>query len=273
MCSVLENQVRGCLLEAEHIAFCYDNGPRVFDDVCLLLYPGDICTILGPNGAGKSTLLSCLAGHLTPKKGRVTIDGQDIAYFTANSLALKMGYMAQIQVQVAGFSVRDYLAFGCAPHLGLCRTPGRPEYDRVEKVMERMRIVHLANKSILQISGGELQQVRIARVLVQEPGVILMDEPTNHLDYGNQIKVLQMIAQLAREESIAIVLTTHVPDHAILLDGNTGVLDHSGVFVTGRTAEIVTQANLSRIYNTELCVTYVPQAARTVCMTYGIKCG
>jgi iron complex transport system ATP-binding protein len=266
-----DSRARDSLLEARHIAFGYEKGRPVFTDICLQLQAGEIYTILGPNGAGKSTLLSCLSGHLTPDAGDILIQGQDIASVPPRILARKIGYAAQIQSLTIDFMVRDYLALGCAPHIGALRAPGKAEYDLVEQVMDRMQIGYLAAKSILRISGGEYQQVRIARVLVQKPNIIFMDEPTNHLDYGNQIKVLKIIVQLAQEESIAVVLTTHIPDHAILLDGKTGIMDRDGYFLTGFTADVVTQDVLSRVYKTDLCMAYLPEAERMVCVTYNIK--
>ena len=263
---------RSCdyLIEARHIAFHYNEGKPVFSDVCMQLSAGEIYTILGPNGAGKTTLLACLAGYLKPQAGQIMIMGQDILSHDARSLAQVIGYLPQIQALTVDFLVHDYLAFGCAPFLGVWRMPGKSEYERVEAIMERMQISHLASKPIQQISGGERQQVQIARVLVQRPNVIFMDEPTNHLDYGNQIKVLQIIAQLARDEGVAIVLTTHMPDQAFLLGGKTGIMDQTGAFISGQTAEIVTQDTLCRIYQTEICLSYVPQVTRVVCMPYNL---
>ncbi len=77
---------------------------------------------------------------------------------------------------------------------------------------------------LTEISGGERQQATLARVIVQQPKIIMFDEPTNHLDYGNQLRVVHMIKDLAKR-GFAVVMTTHMPDHAIMLGGKTAILN------------------------------------------------
>ena len=159
---------------------------------------------------------------------------------------------------------------GRAPHLGLFQTPGRKEYEVADATLESLGIAHLADKLYSRISGGERQQVRIARVLVQTPGVILMDEPTNHLDYGNQIKILKLVADLS-ERGITVVLTTHMPEHPILLDGMVGILDGKGGFCMGSVAEIISESALREIYRVDLRLVNIEELGRLVCVTGKLK--
>ncbi|AEF86497.1 hemin import ATP-binding protein HmuV [Treponema primitia ZAS-2] len=259
------------LLEIDNISFAYEKERNVFTGVSFVLYPGEVYTILGANGAGKSTLLACLQGLLQPDTGSIRIDGINAGDMHAGEYALKVGVVTQSQALTVDFTVRDYLILGHAPHIGFLKIPGKAEYDAVDCVMERMGIRHLADKSILQISGGERQQAQIARVLVQNPKLILMDEPTNHLDYGNQIKVLRIIATLAEEEGIAVILTTHTPDHAILLDSRAGILDREGHFVSGNAEDIITVENLQGIYQADIAMPFIPEVNRRACVVRGIR--
>ena len=259
------------LLRVENLSFGYDRNASILNHINLCLETGEIYTILGSNGAGKSTLLACLERHLKPCEGIIYVEGKNIAAMNTTVLAKKIGVVAQTQSLAFDFKVRDYIVLGRAPHISMLQVPGKSEYEIVDHTMEQMRIKNLADKSILQISGGERQQAQIARVLVQNPKLILMDEPTNHLDYGNQIKVLKMIVDLARNKGIAIILTTHNPDHAILLGGKSGILDYDGKLITGDTSEIVTQANLRRIYQTDLRMAYVPEVQRMACVACNIR--
>ncbi|GHT78321.1 iron ABC transporter ATP-binding protein [Spirochaetia bacterium] len=266
-----ENE-RPPLLEVRDLSFAYEKGRDVFTGVNFTLKAGEIYTILGANGAGKSTLLACLECLLIPRGGSILLDGEDARLLSPTAYALKVGVVAQNRGERFDFSVRDYLCLGHAPRLGLLKVPGLVEYEVVDRVMEQMGITHLAHKSILQISGGEYRQTQIARVLVQNPRLMLMDEPTNHLDYGNQIKVLKTIVGLA-EEGIAVILTTHTPDHAILLDTKAGILGRDGRLTSGSAEEIITRENLMGIYQTDMCLSYIPEIGRRVCAAHAIRQG
>jgi iron complex transport system ATP-binding protein len=261
----------GVLLEVRDISFAYEKGQDVFSAVSFTLGAGEIYTILGANGSGKSTLLACLQGMQRPRRGVILLDGRDTAGMDAGEYALKVGVVTQNEAMGFDFTVRDYLVLGRAPHIGLLKVPGKAEYEIVDRVMEQMRITSLAGKSMLRISGGERQQAQIARVLVQSPRLILMDEPTNHLDYGNQIKVLKTIVRLAEDDGIAVILTTHTPDHAILLDAKTGILDRAGRLRSGNAADIITQENLRGIYQVDLCMTFIQDLNRRACVAPAIR--
>jgi iron complex transport system ATP-binding protein len=136
--------------------------------------------------------------------------------------------------------------------------------------MERMDILHLADRPYTEISDGERQQATIARVLVQQPKIILLDEPTSALDYGNQMRTLQLIKELARDEYV-IVMTTHTPDHAILLDDTVALLDRKGTLSVGSVDAIMKEDILREVYRTDLKLIYVPEVGRMTCLPAGEK--
>lgn len=117
----------------------------------------------------------------------------------------------------------------------------------------------------MEISGGERQQVLIARAVVQQPRVILFDEPTAHLDYGNQHKVLKMVRDMA-DRGYSIIITTHNPDHALILGGNTAIVEKGGSIVSGKTEEIVTQDKLRQVYDVDLYLLSIDELNRTACL-------
>ena len=254
------------LLEVKGVSFSYTPDSPVFTDVCFELNPGDIFTLLGPNGSGKSTLLHCLGGLLSADSGTIKLNGIPIGDMSSRQIALILGYVPQIQNIAFRFQVMEYLVLGRAPYLPFLKTPGPEEYAIVESVMEELKITHLADKNMQQISGGERQQVQIARVLVQDPKVILMDEPTNHLDYGNQLKILELILRLAKRRNVAVLLTTHTPDQTILLGGRVGLMDRSGHLNVGSTDKIVTAENLKGIYHSNLHMVYINEIERMACV-------
>ncbi len=256
----------GAGLCVEGLAFSYPHGGRVFSDVGLELAPGQVCSILGPNGAGKTTLLNCIGGYLRPERGRVLVGGRDVAGMPARERARRLGLVAQLSGETIDLEVLDYLVLGHAARIGLTGAPCERDYARAEEVMEGFGIGHLRGKTMEGLSGGERQQVEIARVLVQDTGVVLMDEPTNHLDFGNQHKVLRAVRRLAEEEGKAVLLTTHMPDHALLLGGQAAVMDGRGELAVGPVGEVVTQETLAAVYQTDVCLAYVGEAGRVACV-------
>lgn len=123
----------------------------------------------------------------------------------------------------------------------------------------------MAEKAYTEISGGERQQVTIARALAQEPKVILLDEPTAHLDYGNQIRTVRLIRELA-DEGYGVIMTTHNPDHVLMLGGKVGVLDREGRMEFGDAGVILTEEKLSRLYQVRLRLVQVEGLDREACV-------
>ncbi len=255
------------ILEVKNAAFSYDAAKTpVFSDVNFVLAPGERFTILGANGSGKSTLLNCISGLYRLRHGEIHVAGHMLSSLSDSERAAKISYVSQQQALAFDFTAREFILMGRTPHIGALHMPGEEEYARVEEILHRMNISHLADKSMQRISGGERQQIQIARALAQEPELLLLDEPTNHLDYGNQIKILALISELTRESNMAIVVTSHVPDHPILLNSKVGILDGSGHLTVGKSADIVTEENLQRIYHAPLHMIYIEQLHRNACL-------
>ena len=253
------------LLEASNLSFAYEQGQgrMVFQEAALSLHAGDIYSLLGANGAGKSTLLSCLRWYLKPAAGTIHIKGKNIAVMSSIEIARIIGFTSQSSDLSGGFTVRDYVTLGCSPRLGFFAMPGKAEYEKAEEIMEALEITGLGKKTCGALSGGELRQAQIARTLMQEPELILMDEPVNHLDLGNQLKILRMILSLSRK-GIAVLFTTHNPDHAILLGARAGILD-SGRLLSGITEEIINEERLRSVYREPIYFPFVPSLSRRVC--------
>lgn len=262
------------VLEVSGLTFSYEPGklPNIFDDITFSLRPGEILTILGPNGAGKSTLFNCISGDLTPQSGEIMLCGKKLESYSVREASQRLGYVPQIQNPAFDYSVREYLVMGRNPYIGELKSPTAEDYKIVEDVLEEFHLLHLGDSSVRKISGGERQQIQIARALVQQTDVIMMDEPANHLDYGNQLKVLNIISKLARERDIAVLLTTHTPDHAILLGGQTAILSREYGMKVGQTDEIVTEENLCSIYQAKLYLVDIPVVHRKACIADNLDC-
>ena len=254
------------IYEVKNLGFTYPGTERmVLDNCSFSLKKGEIMSILGPNGAGKSTLLNCLCGLLVPQNGEITLCGKNIRSLTNKQIAQKVGYVQQKYHLVFSYSVIDFVMMGRAASISMFRAPGKNDRQLAYQALEELGITHLAMKDFTQLSGGEQQQVTIARAIVQKPVVILFDEPTAHLDYGKQIMTLRLISKLAKR-GYAIIMTTHNPDHTILLRGTIGILEKNGKLQTGSTDSIITQERLEKIYETKLYLLSIEELSRRVCI-------
>lgn len=224
-------------------------------------------TLLGPNGAGKTTLFNCIANLLSPTSGQVRLESKDVRQISRREAAKILGYVPQTHTPAYGYTVRDFVVMGCAPYLGMFRKPSARDYAQADQVMEDLHLTKLRDQPYTEISGGERQQATIARVIVQQPKLIMFDEPTNHLDYGNQLRTIRMVKELAKK-GYAVVMTTHMPDHAILLGGKVGILDRLGHLTVGATEDILQEELLRSVYDCDLHITYSEEIGRKVCL-YG----
>lgn len=254
-----------CTLAARNLSFAYPGGENVFENISFSMEEGEVVCILGPNGAGKTTLLNCLANLRPAGGGDILLNGQEIGKMSPREVARYVGYVPQMILPSFDFAVIDYVVTGCAPRMGTLEKPKKEHYDIAMQAIRDMDIEYLAEKSYMHISGGERQQVAIARTLAQSPRFILMDEPTAHLDYGNQIKVLKTIRRLS-EQGFGVLLTTHNPDYGLLLGGRIAVLDKSGTLRCGSGEEILTEEILAELYKTPLRLLDEPEVRRKVCI-------
>ena len=137
---------------------------------------------------------------------------------------------------------------GRAPHLGFFSSPSREDTNITLESLEAVEMSHLKDKPHTQISGGEAQLVFIARTLTQQPEAILLDEPTSHLDFKNQSLVLGMVDKLAQERKLTIVMTTHLPDHALLHSSRVALMNKGNFLAIGSPDEVMTEETLGKVY-------------------------
>ena len=122
--------------------------------------------------------------------------------------------------------------------------------------MDDLGIIGLAERDYTTLSGGERQLVLICRALAQQPQVLVMDEPTASLDFGNRVRVLERVRELAAR-GLSVLMTTHDPNQAFLVDGVVGLMGPGGRFDVGAAAEVITPENLRELYGVEVALAEV----------------
>jgi iron complex transport system ATP-binding protein len=257
------------LFEINSAEFSYNGKEKIFEDVNLLLEYGDVLCILGPNGTGKSTLIKCMNGLLKLNSGNILLDSQNIYSMNKTDLAKIIGYIPQSHNSTFAFSAFDVVLMGRAPHLSLTSVPGEKDYKIAEKALKSLGISHLKDKSYTEISGGERQMVLIARVLAQQPRILLLDEPTSHLDFGNQIRTLEVINKLS-ESGLSVIMTSHFPDHAFLSSNKVAIMNRGTIKEIGTPEEVVTEDNMRHAYGIDVKILEVDEH-RKACIPMQIK--
>lgn len=261
------------MLDIGNLYYAYRNR-SVLNGIDLKLDKGGLLTLLGRNGAGKSTLLNCIAGLLKPQSGRIMLDGRPVQDMSARQMAKITAYVPQYPPQTYRYTMLEYTVLGRAARLGMMQKPDAADYERARQALDVLGIARLADHIYMDASGGERQLANIAKALVQEPQLILFDEPTSALDYGNAAKTLRLIADLS-EQGYTVVMTTHNPEHPLLLHGRrpnsqTAILDGSGHLKAGNTAEIVNEENLRQLYQVGLKLVDVPGQRHKACTLSGL---
>lgn len=224
------------------------HGPRrVLSEVSFSLQRGELLCLLGPNGSGKTTLLRTLLGLLPPQSGEVRLLDRPLSEWSRKALARHIGYVPQAHAGLFAFTVLDIVLMGRAAHVGRFAAPSAKDRAIAMQCLETLGIAALAECIYTQVSGGERQLALIARALAQEPALLFMDEPTASLDFGNQLRVLEHLLQL-RERGIAILMSTHQPEHALRCADRTALVGEGGLIAVGATANVATVENLARLY-------------------------
>ncbi|MGH3778237.1 MAG: ABC transporter ATP-binding protein [Pseudonocardiaceae bacterium] len=243
-------------VEIAGLSFAYPHNGHRLTDVSLTVHETEVCCLLGPNGAGKTTLLRCLLGLLTPERGTIRVLGTDIAGLSARHLARLVAYLPQTTTTPFPFTALDIAVMGRTPHLRITDVPSAADRRAALDQLEHLGIGHLATRSFSLLSGGERQLTLLARALVQQAPVLILDEPTTALDYGNEVRILQVVTELARGGH-SVLMTTHQPAHAFNY-ANRAVLMRDGAIVAdGLPNEVVTSERLSDLYGVPIHVTHV----------------
>jgi putative spermidine/putrescine transport system ATP-binding protein len=219
-------------LRYENVSFTYPGATTGIFDISLEIGKGELLAIIGASGSGKSTILKLLAGFVSPDKGRIVIDGNDVSQLTPEARRL-------------GVVFQNYALF---PHMRLwenvayaLKVRGVAKVDRRQRAIEMLSRVGMGNRANdlpSALSGGQQQRVALARALVFEPRGLLLDEPLSALDASLRVEMRDEILRVQRASGIATLLVTHDQEEAL------SIADKIAVMRDGRLVQIGTPREL-----------------------------
>ena len=181
-------------------------------------------------------MFKTVLGLLPAMTGEVSLGGRSMTRLVRHEIARHVAYVPQAHAAHFPFRVVDMVVMGRTAHLGLFAAPTRQDRAKALEVLATLGIADLAETEYTRISGGQRQLALVARALAQDAPAIVMDEPTASLDFGNQVTVLRVIKRLAGR-GLAVLLSTHDPDHAFSVGTRVALLGEGRILVQGTPEE------------------------------------
>lgn len=233
----------GKILKAKGLSKVY-RGRSVVNDVDLQVQQGEIVGLLGPNGAGKTTTFYMLVGLIEPLEGRIHLDGVDITDMSMYKRARQgIGYLSQEPSVFRKLSVEDNI-------LAILETlpiSSKERAERLESLLNELKIKHLRNSKAYQLSGGERRRLEITRALVTRPHFMMLDEPFAGVD-PLAVQEIQEIVSKLRERGIGVLISDHNVEQTLDIVDRAYIMFEGRVKVSGTVRELVFDDNVSRDY-------------------------
>ena len=240
------------MLATDQVSFRYAaDGPLVVDGVTLRLDHGALVGILGPNGSGKTTLLRLLSGTRRPSSGRVMLGGQPLDRMSRREVARRIAVVPQETELAFEYSAIEIVLMGRHPHLGVFTVEGPDDIRIARNALAATGTAHLAERPFHELSGGEKQRIVIAAALAQSAALLLLDEPTASLDLGYQLEVSSLLLRLNQDHGVTMAISTHDLNLAASICRELILMRDGRVLATGPTSEVLTPANVQRLYDVE----------------------
>lgn len=230
----------------------HDSPRNQLRDVDLILSAGEFVCVLGPNGAGKTTLVKVASGLLEARAGNVLLFGTDVTTLPRGDIARNVAVVEQQQELAMGFTVREVVGMGRAPHQGAWMRTSERDDEVIGESLRRCDLVELAGRPAHALSGGEQKRVAIARALAQEPKVLLLDEPGAFLDVKHQIDLYELLAAEVKDRKLACLVVMHDLNVAAQFADRVVLMKSGRVLGAGTVEQVMTWSALKETFDADL---------------------
>ena len=204
------------MLRLKNLVKTYKTGDQALKAVNLEVPDGQVLALIGPSGAGKSTMIRCINRLVEPTGGEVWLDELEVSKIGAGALRRarrQMGMIFQEYALVERLSVMENVLSGRLGYVGFWRSLTRrypqADVDEAFRLLDRVGLLHMADKRADELSGGQRQRVGICRALIQNPKLLLVDEPTASLDPKTSRQIMRLICELCAERGLAAIINIH----------------------------------------------------------------
>jgi iron complex transport system ATP-binding protein len=241
------------ILSARNLSFSY-NQEKVLDNISFDVEEGSFISILGPNGAGKSTLVNLISRVTDGYKGKIKVGGRDVRNLSSREIAKIVGVVPQYTNPGFNFTVAEMVMMGRHAYISRFEVEKKSDFDKVNEVMEKVKILSFAERKFNELSGGEKQRVIVAQALAQDSPVLLLDEPTSHLDINFQIEFMNLFMDLNQKESKTIIGIFHDINLALQSSGKIMLLKEGRIFGFGSGEDILNRVNIKNVFGSDVFV-------------------
>jgi len=232
-------------------------GRNAVDGVSFVADAGKLTALAGPNGSGKSSIVRALLGRADVLRGSVAVGGTDVRTLSLTELARRVAVVPQRDEAAFPTQVREYVALGRYPHLGLWRAPTTADETAVSTALEQAGVSTLAARDTDALSGGEWQRVRIARALAQRASTIVLDEPTTFLDIAHEMAIFELLSSLARS-GLTVLLVSHQLNLVARFADTIVLLNEGKIATSGTPRDVMKADRLESIYGWPVVITHDP---------------
>ena len=238
------------MLELRDVTYRYAGAERdALAGVSLAVAAKQFHAVLGPNGSGKTTLVRIALGALKPLAGRADVDGRPASTWRRQDLARVIGVVSQREDNLFPQRVRETVLLGRYPHLTLWGAERPEDQAAVDRALRACDAVHLADRWLWTLSGGEYQRVRIARALAQQPQLLVLDEPAMSLDLKHEMELFELVRGLVDQQGLGVLMITHDLNLAARFADSLLLLADGRPVASGAPAHVLTQETVQAVFS------------------------